>query len=326
MKRITGIVCLALATALTVGALFYFGYPQTDSLGLGVDISIDMPTSADGDTNGKGKATLTAAAVLLDKSGRILKCRIDVADNEVAYTSSGSFVEKTEFKTKYELGYDYNMVNYGASDKEWFEQADAFSSAIVGKTLAQVQTMVAAGGENDIVTAGCTIDVSDFMRALEKAVENAKPTETAEGDTLSLAISTSMTGVNASATQAGKCDLDISFTAATLGADGRVRAMMSDNVQVSFGFDATGATTLTAAPTVNTKRQRGFDYGMSNIGKAEWFEQADAFDTVCVGKTAAEIAALSLGTGYGNADVQSAGCTIAVSALVQNAVKAATLS
>ena len=55
----------------------------------------------------------------------------------------------------------------------------------------------------------------------------------------------------------------------------------------------------------------------------EWYEQADAFCAACVGKTSAEIAALAVGDGYGVESLQTAGCTIGVTDLVETAVKAA---
>ena len=53
----------------------------------------------------------------------------------------------------------------------------------------------------------------------------------------------------------------------------------------------------------------------------EWFEQADAFDAACVGKTTAEIAGLAADDGKGNADLQAAGCTITVTGFVKAATK-----
>ena len=53
----------------------------------------------------------------------------------------------------------------------------------------------------------------------------------------------------------------------------------------------------------------------------EWFEQADAFDAACVGKTAAEIAGLQAEDGKGVADLQAAGCTIYVTGFVKAATK-----
>ena len=53
----------------------------------------------------------------------------------------------------------------------------------------------------------------------------------------------------------------------------------------------------------------------------EWFEQADAFAALCVGKTATEIAALAAADNYGTDDVKNAGCTILVNGFVKAAAK-----
>mgnify|MGYP003297401072 FL=1 len=55
----------------------------------------------------------------------------------------------------------------------------------------------------------------------------------------------------------------------------------------------------------------------------EWYAQAEAFDTACVGKTADEISALAADKGYGVEALQTAGCTINIADMVKAAVKAA---
>lgn len=70
-----------------------------------------------------------------------------------------------------------------------------------------------------------------------------------------------------------------------------------------------------------------FGADLNGDGKVlEWHAQAEAFEAACVGKTASEISALAAGDGYGVADLQSAGCTIAVKDMVKAAVKAATVA
>ena len=53
----------------------------------------------------------------------------------------------------------------------------------------------------------------------------------------------------------------------------------------------------------------------------EWFEQADAFNALCVGKTATEIVALCAADNYGTDEVKAAGCTILVTGLTKAAAK-----
>ena len=74
---------------------------------------------------------------------------------------------------------------------------------------------------------------------------------------------------------------------------------------------------------MSSKREAGANYGMVAYGGAakEWFQQADAFNAVCVGKTAGEVSGLMGTDSYGNADVKAAGCTILVNGFVKAASK-----
>ena len=70
-------------------------------------------------------------------------------------------------------------------------------------------------------------------------------------------------------------------------------------------------------------RELGENYGMVAWGGAiaEWNEQAAAFDAACVGKTAAEIGGFANADGYGNADLQTAGCTMGIDGFTKAAGK-----
>ncbi|MBQ2274185.1 MAG: hypothetical protein II334_01815, partial [Clostridia bacterium] len=108
MKKFLSIV-LAAVLVLSVASLAGCGAKETLKFGLGVHAYTSGIASADADTNGKGEIVTNAAAVLLDKDGKIVKCAIDTMSNEVAFTPEGKFVVATEFKTKYEKGADYGM-------------------------------------------------------------------------------------------------------------------------------------------------------------------------------------------------------------------------
>ena len=295
---------------------------KTLKLGLGI-VTTTAATSAS-EKNGSGQATMTAAAVLVDNDGKIVKAFIDCADSTVAHTAEGKAVTTETFKTKYELGYDYNMKTYGKAAKEWFEQADAFCALIVGKTSAEVKALVADGGKGspDVINAGCTITISEFALAVEKAMKNAVATEATAKDTLKLGITTSQTATDATAEKAGSNEVATTFFAAAVNADKKVVASISDCVSVTFTFDATGASTFDTTKAISSKKEAGDKYGMKAYGGAakEWFEQAAAFDAACAGKTVAEIKALEV-NGKGNADLQSAGCTIYITDFVKAVAK-----
>lgn len=310
--------------------------PVALSFGMGVTTAYGDVTSADGETNGAGEVVATVAAVLLDAEGKIVKCDIDTADFSVEYTSAGAAVAAEEFVTKYDLGANYGMAAYGTDLNgdgkvlEWNEQVDAFETAVAGKTIDEVKAMVVDGyGNDEIATAGCTIGVSDFVLALEKAVANAaESTATADAE-LSLGVVASAEGTDATEDSNGSIEVDTTFVAAAM-ADGKVVAMVTDVLQAEFTFDALGAATTDTTAQLPTKLEKGDNYGMAAYGAdlngdgkvLEWYAQADAFNAACVGLTADEIAALVV-DGYGVADVQNAGCTIGITDMAAAAVKAA---
>ena len=299
-------------------------------LGLGL-VTTTSVSNAEGETNGQGQVTITAAAVLVDNDGKIVKAFIDCSDNTVGYTADGKAVANSSFATKYEQGANYGMTNPnygGTATKEWFEQANIFCGLVAGKTVTEVNALVAenAKGTEEVITAGCTIYVSDFAKAIEKAVANATASNATKNDTVKLGVSTSQTTTDADGETDGSNKLETTFFAAAVDANGKIVAASSDSVEVTFTFDATGASTYDATKAVASKKEKGANYGMTNplyggTAKKEWFEQAAAFDAACIGKTAAEVKDL-MGPDYkGNADVQAAGCTIYVSGLVAAASK-----
>ena len=101
----------------------------------------------------------------------------------------------------------------------------------------------------------------------------------------------------------------------------------------TIAFDAKGVVTTDLTAALQTKIEKGTNYGMAAYGQdlngdgvvKEWNEQGAAFDAALAGKTATEIAALEV-KGYGVESVQTAGCTIAISDMVKAAVKAATVA
>ena len=299
-------------------------------LGLGI-VSTVSASDATEDVNGKNNATFTAAAVLVDENGKIVKAFIDCADNKVEFTIDGKAIAATSFATKYELGTNYGMTNPnygGTATKEWFEQADIFCNLIVGKTATEVLALVAADakGTEDVINAGCTIYVSDFAKAVEKAINNAVACNASANDTVKIGAATTQTTTDATDEKAGSNKIATTFFAAAVDANGKVTASSTDCVEVTFGFDNTGKSTFDATKAVSTKKEQGANYGMTNpnyggTATKEWFEQAAAFDSCCTGKTASEIQGLMGNDGKGNADVQAAGCTIYVTDFVKAAAK-----
>ena len=311
---------------------------QNVKLGLGVYAYYGDTTSADGETNGSAEVVATVAAVLVDADGKIVKCDIDCADLTVGYTSAGEAVVAEEFLTKYELGNNYSMAVYGSDNngdgiiKEWFEQIDIFEEAIVGKTIDEAKALVVNGYQavEDVQTAGCTMGVGDYIKAVEKAYNNATESAANATDTLKVAVVTSSSATTASADAEGSAELDLSV-AAVATADGKATACASDVLVVGFSFDTKGTATTDTAAELATKGEKGDNYGMAAYGTdnngdgvvLEWYAQAAAFNAACLGKNADEIAALVVNGYQAVEDVQTAGCTMGVGDLAAAIVKAA---
>lgn len=328
---------LALCLVMAICAVFA-GCSNTDTeeptteaaatalkFGSGIYVSNLAATDATEDKDGSGKVDVTVAAVTVDVNGKIVACALDTASNTVNFTADGKAVANEEFKTKYEMGADYNMVAYGGAAKEWYEQADAFEALVVGKTLEEVKALVAEGnkGTDEVVNAGCTIMINEFVSAIEKAYNAAEESAVTAADTLKVTAATEQTCTDATEEKDGSNKVAVTVFAAAVNAEGKVVDCASDCVEVTFTFDLAGVATLDTTKEVLSKKEQGADYGMvAYAGSAkEWYEQAAAFDAACVGKTAAEIAGLVAEDGKGVADLQTAGCTIYVTGFVKAASK-----
>ena len=338
MKRLLSIVlALVLVASLFAGC----GAAKTVKFGTGVYAYYGEGTNATEEADGEGEVVVTAAAVMVDADGKIVKCVIDCVDYTANWTLAGETAAKGDIKTKYELGTNYGMAAYGNDVNgdgkvlEWFEQIDAFCKAVEGKTIDEVKAMVVNGyqGNEEIMNAGCTMGIADYVKALEKAVANAKDSGATANDTLNVAFVSVDEGKGATEEANGSVSLDVSIVGAAVDSDAKVSAMVTDAVSVSLGFTAAGEAAYDASAEIKTKAELGTNYNMAAYGTdlngdgkvLEWNEQAAVFDAECLGKTASEISALVV-EGYGVESLQTAGCTIRISDMVKAAVKAATVA
>lgn len=139
-------------------------------------------TDATEEKEGSVQFEETIVAAVTDKDGKVVVAKTDCAQIKVTFDTKGVATVDTaaEIKTKLDLGTDYNMAAYGkkhdGSDgavKEWFEQAAAFDAALVGKTASEFASLADADGygTGDLATAGCTIGISDMIKAADKAAK-----------------------------------------------------------------------------------------------------------------------------------------------------------
>ena len=266
-------------------------------LGMGVVVKTDSSKT------GNAQVDATVAAVVTDAEGKIVAVKLDVAQNKMDITDGQVETEK-EFKTKLELGDDYNMVKFSSATHEWYEQAAAFEQYVIGKTadeVAGIETVLNEEGHNvvtdEALYASCSISVSDFQEAIVKACNDEQGmTFTADGEfKLGLAIiSTAEESVAATAEEEGVVKMYSDYAAVVVDAEGKILAALTDATQPQIKIDAAGE--IGDCTFNGTKRELKEDYNMVKFSAAtlEWYEQAWNFVNYAVGKTADELKASEL--------------------------------
>lgn len=338
-------IALLLATVLAVGSLATAcggnGGNADAKVNVGLGLNTDMAHSskdASAEGNGNAQADLTVAAVSVDADGKIVAVDFECIQVKTFFDTTGTLTADTptEFTTKTELGDKYNMKSTSASigkiegGAEWFEQAAHLEKVCAGKTLEEVKALVAEDGKSssDEVLAGCTMTISGFVVALEKAYNEAKTgTYTANAsDKLSVGIVAEVSSpASATAEAAGAATAYANFVAVTTTAEGKITTCILDSVQAKFAWDTTGKLTSDLTADTTTKYDLKEGYGMKDAsagkgvieGGAEWYEQADHFMNLAKDKTLADINAIAIDDGgYPTADEMKAGCTMKVKAYI----------
>ena len=270
-------------------------------------LSIAVDSAFDSDDQEQSNV---ACAIVFDKDGKIVKAAFDSFATKFGY-NSGALVTVERITTKYELGESYGgtavpeYLQMGSGS--WQKQADAFVTAIIGKTAAEVKAMGAT-------VAGCTMPNTTpiFVALVEEAYnyERKVSFKTADDIKLGFTIEASLDGTAESASVA-------SDYAAVVFADGKSVAAMLDSAENIYTLTIAGEgenKSFVAAPSTKydeiykgTKNEQGDDYNMVAWGGAcaEWYAQAQYYADTTVGKTAAGIAELSTDKVIGS-------CTITV--------------
>ena len=328
MKKIVAFLLLA-CMMLSLAACGSSGTEY--KLGMGVSLSTDSSK------DNQAQVDATVATVVTDKDGKIVLCRLDVAQSKMDVTGGAVEADKT-FKTKMELGDDYGMVAYGNAIAEWYDQAKAFESYVVGKTAAEVEgieTVVNDTGHNvatdEALLAGCTMDITAFKAAVVKACNDEKGASFKAGKDFTLGVAAITEA--ADSTPVGEKDAQVkmytNYGAAVVDKDGKILAALTDATQPVITADKDGK--ITDATFKGTKRELGADYGMVAYGNAiaEWDAQAKAFADYTVGKTASEVAGLETVVNDSGHNVTTdetllASCTMDISGMMAVIALAAT--
>ncbi len=323
MKKIWAIFCgLALLFALTACGEKEDTPPSSGTAnGDGRSLGLGSVNTLAVDGKEKTVVKTTVAAVVLDKDGKITECKIDEAEFPVEL-KNGALQVAVDLLTKGETE-DYTLTDsdLGAGNKSnasWDDQVEAFCDYVEGKTGAEVSAIAATDGKSEMIQ-GCDLIITDFISAVHDATRNAKSKNIAAGDELELAVTVVKSGESTDA----KPQFDIEMAAVTLGGNDRITACLTDTAQAKLTVE--NSLFSHAAGKMDTKRGKGDAYGMKAASsiKKEWYEQADAFDAYAVGKTAAGLMKLTVGSD-GKTDAIS-GCTMAIGGMLKNTVKAAEL-
>ena len=287
MKKILAALTAALMLVLPLSACQGGKEAKT---GLAVLVSNDdyaQKEAKDGE-EGVTQVNTLAAGALVDKDGKVIKLQLDVVQSNFNYNEEGKVTTPadTVFKTKKDLGEDYNMKGVSGIGKEWYEQAEAFEDYAVGKTAADIRGISVEEGvptEEDLKSS-VTVDIGDWLEVAAQAVENAKSLGASADDTLGLAIHST----------AGQTTEDMAsqynyYVANTFDKDNKITSSYLDASIAQYKFED-GKMSDDLHKEVKSKQVLKEDYNMhdaSPIGK-EWYEQADAFAEWAKGKTAAE--------------------------------------
>lgn len=278
MKKI-----IALLLILTLALSVFVSCGDDESTEKDYSLAIGVSLTAEG-----AKVSNTVAAIVTDSDGKIVLCRIDAIDVEP--TLKDGKLESATYKSKAELGDDYNMVAFGGAMAEWYIQAKAVENFVVGKTQSEVAAIAVDGEDKPTdadLAASCTIGISEFKKAIDKAFASERKVSFKSASSLTAGVAVT---ANAALTEA-----ELSYTAdfsATVFADGKIVAAVIDSNEAAATVKDNKIGTVSYEMT---KLEKGDSYGMVNHGGAiaEWYAQAQAFANTAVGKSASELAALA---------------------------------
>lgn len=273
-----------------------------DTLKTGLAVITSAGKSADaGEKDGLAQADSTVAAVLVDKDGKIVDCKIDAAQTKINFSKEGKILTdvKSVFKSKIDMGEEYGMKKASSIGKEWSEQANAFAQYAIGKTVADLKGIAVneEGAATDAeLAASVTVSVGGFVNVIEKAVGNAQDRGAKAGDKLGLGVQTTIEKSADVGEKDGVAQAYSTYTAASFGADGKISSCLIDASQTNVNFDKTGKITSDIKAEQKTKNELGDAYGMkkaSSIGM-EWNQQADNYAKYVVGKTLDEVKGIAV--------------------------------
>jgi len=296
--------------------------PETYQFGLGVANAAATPTQATEDADAKVQVNPTACVILVDKDGKIVQAKFDVAQTTATVDANGVVNREADFRTKLAKGADYGMQKASSlKEGEWFQQVAFLEKYLVGKTAAEVAGIKLDEKfypADEDLRAGCTIHITDFMTAVADAYTKLEDAGTATNITLGV-----KTDLNSSkdltAEEDGLVFFTTYFAGAALDADNKITAAQFDETQIKFPVTEGGV--IGEASNYKSKIQLKADYGMqkaSQLKEGEWFQQAAFLASKLVGLDKAAIASISYDESGKPVDADiKAGCTMTISHMLE---------
>lgn len=295
---------------------------EISQIGLGVSVSLGSSKE------GNAQSDTTVAGVAFDTDGKIVKVMIDTAQSKVPVNEG--VVEAPEgFKTKKELGPEYNMKPASGIEKEWDEQIEFLEEHFVGMTADEVMNIAVDEEtfptDTDVLT-GATLKISSYQKAVANAWENVVAAEGIESIGLGVETVLGHGTKDAADGEGAAVQFENNIALVGLDADGNVVVSQTDTAQNAIAFTADGELDGEYAEGT-TKKALGADYGMKGtsekvgIGK-EWDEQAQAYDEFLVGKDASAVSDIELEEGKATDVDLVAGATITIDGFKAATMKA----
>lgn len=154
------------------------GSSENDKIGIGTFTTIDKSKDAEED-DGLAQGYTHFAAITFNDSNVITGCILDALQSNINFNAQGKIISDTNMthKTKNELAEGYGMKKVSGIGKEWFEQAEAFSKYVTGKTIDEVKGISInqeGKAEVDELKSSVTVTVGGFIEAIQKAKALAK--------------------------------------------------------------------------------------------------------------------------------------------------------
>ena len=141
-----------------------------------------------------------------------------------------------------------------------------------------------------VVVGDCTCPEAGGTTVNDTTLPNVGDGETALKT--GLAVSTKISdSVSAAADKDGAAAYDITIAAVTVDENGVIRSCKLDSVPATVNFDAAGQIVTDLNTVIDTKNEKGENYGMVAYGGAvaEWDAQVAALCNFAVGKTVEEL-------------------------------------